>query len=154
MAVASTAKKIVSKEVMMSLCVDLKLVKENIGFSNSLHSTWLHPSASHMRGIFRVCRTECSSKKEKFSKAKSCILSLPPHISMQKHSHSSGCRCGRCFFSMPQMAWLRGGGDYWCLGRPVWERAVYCRLLDSVLPRPHSVPFPVSVRPSHTPYGK
>lgn len=82
----------------MSLCVDLKLVKENIVFPNSLRSTWLHPGASHMRGIFRVCGTECSSKKEKFSKAKSCILSLPPHISMQKHSHSSGCRCGRCFF--------------------------------------------------------
>lgn len=37
MAVASTAK-ILSKEVMMSLCVDLKLVKENIVFPNSLHS--------------------------------------------------------------------------------------------------------------------
>lgn len=137
----------------MSLCVDLKLVKENIVFPNSLRSTWLHPGASHMRGIFRVCGTECSSKKEKFSKAKSCILSLPPHISMQKHSHSSGCRCGRCFFYATDGLTSRWWGLL-VFRQAVWERAVYCRLLDSVLPRPHSVPFPVSVRPSHTSYGK
>lgn len=59
--------------------MDFNFVKENIVFPNSLYSTWLYPSASHMRGIFRACGTELSSKKEEFSKAKSCILSLPPH---------------------------------------------------------------------------